>query len=793
MTQYRTGTLVLIVILAIPFTRVESSPGFIRNDGQWPEEVSFLLRQGDADFWFTSEGVVVSEYHYCDIDRPYEVDIRSELDLEPVEPVERSVLRVRFLDASPDAVIAGESPLSEYHNYFLGDDPLQWRSHVPLYNGIRYRGIYPGIDAFYHFGESGLKYDLTVAPGADPNRIIIEYRGADGLDVTSSGELRVEAGETVLVEGRPEAWQIRDGRREPVDISYRLLGSSTVMFDIGNHDPSLPLVIDPPLELLYGSYLGGTERDFGTSLAIGSDGCRLLTGQTRSADFPVEEPFQEGYGGIRDAFITKVSSDGSELVFSTYLGGSGADQANGIALSEFEEIVVTGNTISLDFPLLNPFQGYQVGQDAFVTRLSPDGATLLSSTYLGGSMGESSQAVAIDPSGSMTVVGYTDSPDFPLQDPFQATYTSPLDDAFITCISSEGDSLVYSTYMGGYGVDQAFDVIVDDEGYCYVTGRTSSSNFPVMNAYQESFAGTMDAFAVKLSPDGSEMLYGTYLGGSQWENGRAVGLHEGCLFIVGNTESMDFPVKYAFQEELAGGPSGDGFLTKLDPTGQELDYSTFYGGSLSDGLRGLWVDEGGSAFVTGFTLSPDLPLQNPFQGNLAGSDDCMVARFAPWGSELFWSTFLGGTDDEGGHDIEVDPAGNAHVVGSTYSADFPVQNPYQSELLGTSDVFFVTFGPEGTPVDPPYDAPVPSGASWSIGPNPFNSVLQIEMALGYGPFDLSVYDLTGRLIECLASGTMQAGEHTFVWEASEYSSGVYFIEAHMESGASSVEKVLLLR
>ncbi len=464
------------------------------------------------------------------------------------------------------------------------------------------------------------------------------------------------------------------------------------MFDIGNHDPSLPLVIDPPLELLYGSYLGGSNRDFGTALVLAADGSILLCGSTRSSDFPTQNPYQSSFAGYSDAFISKFSPDGSQLLYSTYLGGASSDYSDGIDVSSDGTIYIAGDTYSEDFPVLNPIQEVQGGGDAFISVLSSGGDELLFSTYLGGSMTEHAGGITIDPSGLMFIVGDTDSPNFPLQDPFQATYTSPLDDAFITCISSEGDSLVYSTYMGGYGTDQAFDVIVDDEGYCYVTGRTSSSNFPVMNAYQESFAGTMDAFAVKLSPDGSEMLYGTYLGGSLWENGRAVGLHEGCLFIVGNTESMDFPVKYAFQEELAGGPSGDGFLTKLDPTGQELVYSTFYGGSLSDGLRGLWVDEGGSAFVTGYTYSPDLPLHNPFQSNLAGTNDCMVARFAPWGSELFWSTFLGGTDDEGGHDIEVDASGNTHVVGTTYSADFPVQNPYQSELLGTSDVFFVTFG-----------------------------------------------------------------------------------------------------
>ncbi len=788
-----TGALVLVFMLAIPSTLVESSPGFIRNDGQWPTEVSFLLREGDKDFWFTQEGVTVSLYLFPDPEPLDRFAHRLETDWEASLPVAQAVIRIRFLDAAPEVTIEGEDRHVTYHNYFLGNNPALWRSHVPLFSRIRYREVYPGVDVLYHPEGSGLKYDLLVAPGADPSQIVLQYEGATSLDVTPDGNLFVGVGETMLLEGRPDAWQIRNGRRIPVDVSFHIQGNDTVTFEIADYDHMLPLVIDPPVELLYSSYLGGSEKENGNALALDADGCRIIAGETRSSDFPVEEPFQEIYGGSRDAFVSKVSQDGGQLLFSTFLGGSFVDYANDIAMSELEEIILTGNTVSSDFPLLNPFQGDQDGQDAFITRLSPDGATLLSSTYLGGSMGESSRAVTIDQSGSMTVVGYTDSPDFPLQNPFQGTYTSPLDDAFIARISPEGNSLVFSTYMGGYGTDQAFDVIVDDEGNSYVTGRTSSSNFPVMNAYQESFAGTMDAFAVKLSPDGSEMIYGTYLGGSQWDDGRAVGLHEGYLLIAGSTESLGFPVKYSFQEELAGGPSGDGFLTKLDPTGQELVYSTFYGGSLSDGLRGLWVDEGGSAFVTGYSLSPDLPLQNPFQGNLAGSDDCMVARFAPWGSELFWSTFLGGTDDEAGHDIEVDASGNTHIVGTTYSADFPVLNPYQSELLGTSDVFLTTFGPEGTPVHPrPYE-PLPGISSLSLHPNPFYGTLDVRIGTPEESlYSILAYDLTGRQVGVIHEGVLGAGEHSLVWITEHLSPGVYFLRVLSGDVPLLTNRVVLL-
>jgi hypothetical protein len=792
MTGIGKAALTLVVILALPSTRAESSPGFISNDGQWPQEVSFLLRQGDVDFWFTPDGVVITEYHYGDCFHSPGEGLSSDSEHGLPAPTGRSVLRARFIDSSPCAGVTGEGLRTEYHNYFQGDDPSRWRSNVPLFDSIHYRDLYPGIDVLYYFDKNGLKYDLIVSPGTDPSRIALQYEGATSLEEAPNGSLLIEAGEMTLLEGRPEGWQMRGCHRIPVSISYHIHDNDTVTFEIADFDSKLPLVIDPPVELLYSSYLGGAELDFGTAIVIAADGSVLLGGSTRSSDFPTENPFQEEYGGSSDAFVVRMSADGAQLLSSTYLGGEAGDGAAGIEVDSNGTIYLAGDTSSEDFPTVNPIQEDQTGTDAFVSALASGGDELLFSTYLGGSMIEHSEGIALAPSGAVCVVGDTDSPDFPLQNPFQSTYTSPLYDAFITFISPGGDSLVYSTYLGGYGVDQAFDVFVDGDGSCYVAGRTSSYNFPVLNAFQGSFAGTMDAFAVKLSPDGSEMVFGTYLGGSQWDNGWAVGMHEGCLFVAGYTESLDFPTRYAFQEEFAGG-IGDGYLTKLDPSGQELVFSTFFGGSLRDGFSGLCVDEGGSAFVTGFTYSPDLPLQNPWQSYLAGSCDAIAARFTPWGTELLWSTFLGGTGEDYGDDIEVDPAGNTHLIGTTYSADFPVLSPLQPELLGASDVFITTFGSEGTPVAPPSDELVPGVSPLSISPNPFQYVLQILVTTRYGSLDLSVYDLTGRRIECLATGTVEAGEHTFSWDASNCSCGVYFIEARMGSGASSVEKVLLLR
>jgi len=408
-------------------------------------------------------------------------------------------------------------------------------------------------------------------------------------------------------------------------------------------------------------------------------------------------------------------------------------------------------------------------------------------------MTDDGRAIDLAPSGSMLVVGYTNSPDFLLQNPFQGTYSGPSDDAFITCIAPMGESILFSTYLGGYYTDQAFDVIADDAGYCYVVGRTSSDDFPVVNPFQSSFAGTMDAFAVKLTPDGSEMVYGTYLGGTEWENGWALGLHDGSLFIAGNTESADFPVKYAFQEYLAGGPSGDIFLTKLDPSGEQLIFSTFFGGSLSDGIRGVWVDEGGSAFVAGYTYSEDFPLLNPFQNTLAVGPDVVAARFAPWGTDLYWSTFLGGSDDDVAQEIEVDASGNSHIVGITYSVDYPVLEPYQSELLGATDVFLTILGPEGTPVHPRPCTPLPGISSWSLHPNPFCGTMDVNFSTPEESLiSILAFDLTGRQVGIIHEGILSAGEHSLVWIPEHLSPGVYFLRVLSGDVPLFTKRVVLL-
>ena len=381
--------------------------------------------------------------------------------------------------------------------------------------------------------------------------------------------------------------------------------------------------------LSYSTYLGGSNRDYGYGIAVDNSGNAYVTGETNSRDFPTQNPYQETYGGDGDAFITKLSSSGNALAYSTYLGGSDIDGGTGIAVDDSGNAYVTGKTKSRwDFPTQNPYQEtYGGDEDAFITKLSSSGSTLAYSTYLGGSSGDVGYGIAVDVSGNAYVTGYTSSTNFPTQNPYQGTKPGYYA-AFITKLSSSGNAFAYSTYLGGSSGDVGYGIAVDVSGNTYITGETDSTNFPTQNPYQGAYGGgPADAFITKLSSSGSALSYSTYLGGSSGDVGYGIAVDvSGNAYITGGTESRGFPTQDPYQETYAGG-SYDVFITKLSSSGNALSYSTYLGGSDRDYGYGIAVDDSGNAYVTGYTISTDFPTQNPYQETYAGYDgDAFVTK-----------------------------------------------------------------------------------------------------------------------------------------------------------------------
>ena len=615
-------------------------------------------------------------------------------------------LRMRLVGARADAVGRGELPRSGRTNLILGDDPARWRTGVGSFGRVTYESVWDGIDVVYHSRGAQLEQDFVVAPGADPDTISLSFADAPGLRLDSEGDLVVAlaGGEARL--GRPELYQEIGGRRRPVAGAFTIHGDDRVGFRVGAHDRTRPLVIDPVL--LDSTYLGGSGNDSAYDVAVDDAGNVYVTGFSESTDFPTESPQQAALvqdAGVRtDAFVAKLNPEGNGFVYSTFLGGKGRDTGQAIAVGVDGSALIAGYTESPDFPMARPIQQTFGGgpSDAFVARIGPEGAVLQYSTFLGGSGTETARGLAVSQAGDAYVVGSTTSGNFPMAGtPVRGTLSAPDDsDAFATRLNSSGSALVYSTYLGGNGEDHALGVALDPLGNAYLVGDTRSPDLPTVNAFQPGLgAGAQgpggavaDAFVSKLDPTGSALLYSTYLGGSESDQGATIAVDgAGNAYVSGSTGSPDFPVVRPAQPRKNG--DFDAFVAKLSPDGP-LFWSTYLGGSASDGGGGVAVDSSGRASVTGATASSDFPTEKPFQPSKAGGFvDGFVASYDEAGAALTQSSYLGGREDDQGTSIAVGADGTLHVTGYTNSNDFPTATPLQpARGGGGGDVFVAEVG-----------------------------------------------------------------------------------------------------
>jgi hypothetical protein len=387
--------------------------------------------------------------------------------------------------------------------------------------------------------------------------------------------------------------------------------------------------------LVYSTYLGGGGDDYGLGIAMDGAGNAYVTGYTNSTNFPIAAPLQSANAGGFDAFVSKLNAAGSALVYSTYLGGSGGDFASGIAVDGAGSAYVAGATNSANFPMTagafdTALNGGNNGgnNDAFVAKLSAAGSSLIYSTYLGGSSNDQATDIAVDSAGNAYVTGFTFSSNFPTVNPAEATFGGGPEDAFVAKLNNAGSALLFSTYLGGSGDEQGQGVAVDGSGNTYITGFTSSTDFPTRNALQPALAGVRDAFVAKLSASGNALVYSTYLGGSDADLGQGIAVDgSGNAVVIGWTSSADFPTADALQPTYAG--NQDAFVAKLNPSGSALIYSTFLGGTGAEQVSTVAVDAAGNAYVIGNTTSTDFPTANAVQGANHGIPDVFVAKLGP--------------------------------------------------------------------------------------------------------------------------------------------------------------------
>jgi hypothetical protein len=650
--------------------RAEDSADFLARGAGY----SLFLRPTEAAFVLRNDESVASSNPQSEIRNP-----------------QSKVLRMRLVGANAGARAEGSDVLEGKANYFVGGDPSEWRTNVETYARVRYAEVYEGVELVYYGNQRQLEYDFRVAPGADARAVSLEFDGADGVELDTSGDLLMKVGGATIRQQKPFAYQETDGARREVACVYSLAKDGRVGFEVGEYDASLPLVIDPVL--VYSTYLGGSGGDQAWAVRVDSAGSAYVAGFTTSTNFPTANALQAANGGNQDAFVAKLNAAGTALVYSTYLGGNGGDQARGLAIDSSGNAYVTGFTGSTNFPTANAFQAAQGAgnsQDVFVTKINAAGSALVYSSYLGGNGAlEFGEGIAVDSAGNAYLTGVTDSTNFPTANPIQAAEAGG-GDVFITKLNAAGTALVYSTYLGGSDFEIAEGIALDSSGNAVVTGDTRSTNYPTANAVQAANGGGQDTFVTKINAAGNALVYSTYLGGSADDQGESVALDSsGSAYVTGTTTSTIIPTANAFQPANGGTTTTqDAFVTKLNAAGSALVYSTYLGGTGGEVGHGIAVDSAGNAYVTGGSGSNNtFPTANAIQCARAGGADVFVTKMNAAGNALVYSTYLGGSNSsttvELGRFIAVDSAGNAYVAGGTNSTDFPVVNPIQAAYAGS--------------------------------------------------------------------------------------------------------------
>ncbi len=697
---------------------------FEANQGQTDPQVKFLSRGPGYTLFLTLTGATYFLKSKSQTQNLESFDISQSL------PDKTLVLYIKWIKANPKPEIVGLDKLPGQSNYFIGQDPKKWSTHIPTYARVKYNDIYPGVDLIYYGNQHQLECDFVVAPGVDPKAIGFTVEGVDDLKIRPEGDLILRVANEYVYLHKPRVYQEVNGSNRVIPARYVFLDPESLDqrqkasnnesrpilgFQIDSYDTQKPLLIDPVLT--YSTYLGGSSEDFSRGIAVDSRGNVYVIGNTFSLDFPTVNPVQPSKSDFfdSDSFVAKVDPTGSTLIYVTYLGGSHNDFGRGVAVDSGGNAYIVGNTNSMDFPTANPFQpifggGSSFG-DAFIAKLDPTGSTLIYSTYVGGDSPDEGKAIAVDLEGNAYLTGNTLSTNFPILNPFQPIFgggKGSFGDAFITKLNPTGSTLVYSTYLGGSGEDSGRSITVDALGHAYVTGFTTSVNFPTVVPIQPTFGGGSsfgDAFVTKLNPSGSALIYSTYLGGNREDVGRGIAVDiSGSVYITGETSSADFPTKNPLQRKQGSFLDKDAFIAKLNPAGSALIYSTYLGGRAYDVGRGIAVDASGNAYVVGATGSTQFPTINPFQPFYGGSLDAFVAKLNATGSALVYSSYLGGNRGETGRGIALDNLGNAYVSGQTASINFPTVRPLQSVSGGLTDAFIAKIIGTAPPLPVPLTA-----------------------------------------------------------------------------------------
>jgi len=693
---------------------------FVENHGQLDERVNYYVQGRDTTLYFTPQGVTFALT--TAVDWWPAPDIRADravvLSRAPVPALEqektrkRWVLKLDFVGANPDVHPAGQNQAPGVISYFTGP-PTQWKTGRPTYSRLIYADLWPGIDLIYTGMASRLKYTFLVRPGADPRQIKLAYRGTTSVKLNDTGQLVISTPLGGFTDDKPYAYQEIGGQEVEVASAYHLQADTTTheytySFNVGAYDTGEPLVLDPTV-LVYAGFIGGGGSEIGYGVAVDGAGNAYVSGSTTSqAGFPVTVGPDLSYNSGQDAFVAKIKSDGSALVYAGYIGGAGSEVGRGIAIDREGSAYLVGFTDSdeTSFPaVVGPDLSHNGGlYDAFIAKVRPDGTGLAYAGYIGGNQFDYGTGVAVDSTGNAYIAGDTASTQatFPVKVGPNLVFngTTGDTDAFVAKVSTEGSGFVYAGYIGSLGYDQADNIAVDGDGRAYIVGTTNSSytNFPVKVGPDLTLNGGNDAFIARVKSDGAELDYAGFIGGFGPDQAFGVAVDDGGnAYVAGFTmaDEATFPVKIG--PDLTYNGDTDAFVAKVKADGTGLDYAGYVGGAGPDWANNITVDRTGHAYVTGKTLSNEttFPVNGGPDLTFNGGADVFVAKLRADGAGLDYAGYVGGSGDESGVGVALDGRENVYIIGRTSSteATFPVRGRLDGTYNGGDfDAFVVKIG-----------------------------------------------------------------------------------------------------
>ena len=681
---------------------------------------------------------------------------------------------MQFVGAKAGGQISGDAELTGKINHLVGNNPARWRTGVPTFARVRVEDIYPGINVVYYGNQRQLEYDFDLAAGVNPNAIAIRFDGAEKISVNAQDELVVSLNGGEIVQHRPVAYQTIHGQRHEVVTGYKVVDAHTATFAVGTYDHVQPLVIDPVLS--YSTYFGGNYGEIAHAVIVDNNGYAYIAGETLSTAFTngittagaYQTNFHGGsYNG--DAFVAKFDAvTGTNLSYLTYLGGNDDETALGLAVDTSGNAYITGWTMSTNFPTTNAGALFthiagkanpvtkEFWSDAFVSELNTNGSALIYSTYLGGNYPDIGNAIAVDSVGNAYIAGYTYSTNLPVtagayQHHLGCTnslYGNINQNGFVAEIGADGTNFVtgstnyyYCSYFGGTNYDRATGIALDSANNVYVTGYTGSTNFPTTNALPAfkhlngatNATPSYDAFVSKFSPGFTNLIYSTFLGGTNNDQATGIAVDSGGnAYVVGSTVSTNFPYQPAagltistnltsFVHTNANGyvVATNAFLTQIqwNGTNTSIGYSVMFGGRGNDVATAVALAPDGNVFVTGNASSTNFPIVNVttnsgfLRPTNSGLSDAFVIAFTNNASQIIYSTYLGGSDNDYAYGIAVDPLDAVYVVGQTLSTNFPTLNARQKTRDGANDTFLakISIAPTDAPrlvIRPPTTPPV---------------------------------------------------------------------------------------